>query len=119
MIYLSVYYNPLLTIYYCCHDNAPHQALAKNKTLKGLNLRQNNLGIVGGEALVRCFTSGANTTLKMLCLADNKIGVDNFAIIAATLRSSVGNIVRSCCGHELELPEKYDPSRDPLIKVYK
>jgi hypothetical protein len=78
----------------------------KNSTLRELNLRQNQIGSVGGEYIVNALEF--NHTLHCLCLADNKIGPDLMALLAGRLkRASTREVAASVLANELIIPAIY------------
>ena len=81
--------------------------------LKELNLRQNQIGSVGGEYIINALEF--NQSLHCLCLADNKIGPDLMALLAGRLKhASTGEVAASVLADELVVPAIY---REKIIKV--
>jgi Ran GTPase-activating protein (RanGAP) involved in mRNA processing and transport len=86
-----------------------HQAIELSKSLRVLNLRSNNIGSVGGQALVNAVRHCA--TLRVLCLTDNKAGVEVIAQLSALLQGSILDVCRSVRHLELDIPQ-YHRDRD-------
>lgn len=74
----------------------------KNKSLRSVNLRQNNIGVIGGECLVKAMQS--NFQIKVLCVADNKISRDVSIAIAGRLRGSTKDVIESFRANQLTIP---------------
>jgi hypothetical protein len=79
--------------------------LENNRTLTDLNLRSNNLGQMGGLAIVNCLTR--NKVIKALCLADNKIGNQVAILLSGRLSAGLKNLCHSVLTDELRLPDRY------------
>ena len=81
--------------------------------LKELNLRQNQIGSVGGEYIINALEF--NQSLHCLCLADNKIGPDLMALLAGRLKhASTREVAASVLADELVVPAIY---REKIIMV--
>ena len=76
-----------------------------NKHLHSLNLRHNNIGIMGGEALLDAMQF--NFDIRFLCVADNKVGPEVATHLAGRLRGSIADVARSVCSKELIIPSNY------------
>ena len=73
-----------------------------NNTLTSLNLRQNSIGVIGGESLVKAMQH--NFQIRILCVADNKISRDNAVAIAGRLRGSTKDVIQSFRADQLNIP---------------
>ena len=56
----------------------------------------------GGEVLANALST--NSSLRMLCIADNKIGAELAALISGKLVGNITDIIRSFCAKELLIP---------------
>lgn len=76
-----------------------------NSTLTSLNVRQNNIGRIGGESFVIAMQK--NVALKVLCIADNKISGDVAIGLAARLRGTSVDLIESFKAKQLIIPKIY------------
>jgi Leucine Rich repeat len=72
-------------------------AVRRNSTLTSLNLRGNCLKEVGGRVLAKALLANSGA-LKELNIADNRMGAQTAALVAACMRGGVADVVRGFGG---------------------
>jgi hypothetical protein len=87
------------------------EGLKKNRTLTALNLRQNGLGLKGGEVMVACMKG--NWSMRMMNLADNRIGDDLMGSLSSTLSGTLKDVIKSTASRETVMPAQYRLGRYP------
>jgi len=84
-------------------------ALKENESLLSLNLRSNNISVIGAQELADCLK--INKKLRVMCLTDNGIGPNIMAAVSSRLKGGIGEVARSVCMNELDMPYRYVDGR--------